>query len=282
MTDRPLVSAICGTFERPDMLAELIVNLREQTYRPLELCVAMEPSRDEAINAEYRAMIVNERTNPALPITFVELGRHWSAFLANSISAVPFQVAQWLASGDVLMWAADDERMTPDHVEKLVALMEREQADFVYPLQGCYHRAQPTRHMNWIGSPTPRYGQITHAVYRAELLDYCGFEVNVGSGTDWFQVRSWMEAGARWAFLPEKTFTHRVDKSGDAGARLTRQPLRGHTPRTPDEEASWRARSETDCWTCGAGTNRVCWCHASAGATDNKPCKCATAGARRA
>jgi hypothetical protein len=31
MTDRPLVSAICGSFERPDMLAELIENLRQQT-----------------------------------------------------------------------------------------------------------------------------------------------------------------------------------------------------------------------------------------------------------
>lgn len=291
--DRPLVSVITGTWQRPDMVAELIENLRAQTYRPIEHCIVAEPSEDPDINSTLRQEIEAKRLDglPRLgrpdlqgdrdiPIRFVELGRHWSGFLANSISAVPFQVAQWLARGAYLMWAADDERFTPDHIEKLVALAEREKADFVYPLQGCYWRGSISRHVNWIGLPTPAYGQITHALYRAELLDYRGFEINVGSGTDWDQVRHWMAAGARWAFLPEKTMTHRVDKSGDTGARLTRQPLRGHTPRTPEEEQAWRERSKTDCYPCGGNSPRVCWCHNSAaGATDNKPCRCTLIGA---
>jgi len=282
MTDRPLVSFITGTYERPDMVAELIQNIRDQHYRPLEHCIVAEPSDDESINAEYRQVISAARADGSdVPIKFVELGRWWSGFLANSISAVPFQTAQWLASGEYLCWAADDERFTPEHVEKLVDLMERERADFAYPLQGCYWRGAITRHVNWIGTDPPAYGQITHACYRVELLDYCGFEPHVGSGTDWWQVSNWVKAGARWAFLREKTFTHRVDKSGDGNARLTRQPLRGHTPRNAEEEAARRARSKTDCYQCGGNSARVCWCHQTKGGSDNKPCRCATIGATR-
>ena len=281
MSDRPLVSAICGSYERPDMLAELIENLRAQTYRPLELCVAMEPSEDEAINREYRHVVSFGQATD-LPIKFVECGRWWSGFLANSISAVPFQMAQWLSSGDYLMWAADDERFTATHVEQLVELAERDQADFVYPQQGCYWRGAISRHTNWIGSDPPHYGQITHALYRVELLDYRGFEINVGSGTDWDQVRSWMDAGARWAFLRKQTMTHRVDKAGDGNARLVRQPLRGHTGRTPAEREAIALRARgmtTDCGACGDVTARVCWCHASRGAADNRPCRCSKIGA---
>lgn len=260
------------------MLKELIDNIREQTYRPIEHCVVMEPSEDESVNQEYRDLIARERTANLIKgidieIKFTETGRHWSRFLANSISAVPFQMAQWLTRGEYLMWAADDERFTPDHVERLVALAEEEQADFVYPLQGCYHRGAITRHLNWIGGPVPMYGQITHALYRAELLDYRGFEVNVGSGTDWDQVRHWMAAGARWAFLPEQTMTHRVDKAGDAGARLTRQPLRGHTPKTEEEARVLALRADIDCACVGISVRR-CWCHNNSGGSDNKPCKC--------
>lgn len=279
MSDKPLVSAICGTWQRPDMLAELIENLRAQTYRPLELCVAIEPSDDEYLNNEYRELLSVQSQVPSLPITWVMLGRHWSSFLANSISAVPFQVAQWLASGDYLCWAADDERFTPDHVEKLVALMEAEQADFAYPLQGCYWRGAVSRHVNWIGLPTPMYGQITHALYRAELLDYRGFETNVGSGTDWDQVKHWMEAGARWAFLPEQTMTHRVDKAGDGNARRTRQPLRGHTAHGQLPARRPGELTQSDCAFCGGISLRTCWCHSNSG-SDNKPCRCSAAGVR--
>lgn len=285
MTDRPLVSAICGTWNRPDMLAELIENLRGQTYRPLELCIAIEPSEDGAINEEYRDLIQRAQINADLPvpsdvrIKFVELGRHWSSFLANSISAVPFQVAQWLASGEYLMWAADDERFVPEHVERLVELAEREQADFAYPMQGCYWRGAVTRHLNWIGTPTPMYGQITHALYRVELLDYRGFEINVGSGTDWDQVRHWMDAGARWAFLREKTMTHRVDKAGDGNARMIRQPLRGHAAFGEQQARRPGALSHSDCFVCGDVSERTCWCHRNSG-SDNKPCRCSNVGAK--
>lgn len=275
MSDKPLVSFVTGTFERPDMVAELIQNIREQRYRPLEHCIVMEPSDDDSINAEYREIIKRHQDDGAdVSIKFAECGRWWSGFLANSISAVPFQMAQWLASGEYLCWSADDERFTADHVEKLVALAEEEQADFVYPLQGCYRRGAVSRHLSWIGTPTPQYGQITHALYRAELLDYRGFEVNVGSGTDWDQVKHWMRAGARWAFLKEKTFTHRVDKSGDGDARRTRQPLRGHTAFGSSPARSAAPPGETDCMLCGGDTGRICWCHASQGGSDNRPCRC--------
>jgi hypothetical protein len=63
-----------------------------------------------------------------------------------------------------------------------------------------------------------------------ELLDYGKFETHVGRGTDLHQVGSWLEAGARYAFLNQVTFRHRADQVGGVCPNTTRQPLRGHVP----------------------------------------------------
>jgi hypothetical protein len=66
-------------------------------------------------------------------------------------------------------------------------------------------------------------------IVQVELLDYRGFMTHVGSGTDWDQIYTWMQAGASWAFLDRITHTHRVDKMGDSGSetRKEKQVLRG-------------------------------------------------------
>jgi hypothetical protein len=129
----------------------------------------------------------------------------------------------------VLLWVSDDERMAPDHIEALVDLLESTDSDFVYP----YVRMVPGPGIdmapNIIGSDPPELGQVTHALFRAELLDYRGFMTHVGSGTDWDQISAWMKAGARWAMLDRVTLAHRVDKRGEGpDFRAERQPLRGH------------------------------------------------------
>lgn len=243
MSDRPLVSVLTGTWNRHGLLLETIQNVRTQTYRPLEHVIVHDgPDLDDLgvklyeSEQRHRAATIDAyvgNDSDFVPIRFVDLGRHWSSFLAASISAVPFQVAQWLARGDYLCWWADDERASPDHVESLVDLLEATDSDFVYP----YVRLVPgpgvplTPHV--IGSDPPRLGQITHALFRADLLDYRGFTTHVGSATDWDQVSAWVAAGARWAMLPEVTFEHRIDKLGEGAAfRAERRPLRGHQVRT--------------------------------------------------
>lgn len=228
MEKKKLVSVITGTYNRPRELQKAIQSVRDQDYPNIEHCIVHDgPASDDVT----RLVHVSENMNYKhyVPIVFVETGRQWSHFLTNSISAVPFQVAQWLASGDYIMWLADDEEITSDHVSSLVQLLEEKDVDFVYsktqiwPVPGLKPLFMPSV----IGESTPKCGNITQALFRAELLDYAGFEVRVGSGTDWHQISSWIDAGASYAFLDRVTHTHRVDKWGDRDARKERQPLRG-------------------------------------------------------
>lgn len=222
MTARKLVSIVTGTWQRHELLMEAIETIRAQTYRPLEHVIVSDGPDPELRKLVEAARIdhVTSAMKPKLsgldrvvPITFVELGRNWSSVLTDSMSAVPFGVANWLAKGDYQCWLADDERMTPDHVESLVDLLEEKGVDFVYPLVELYWNGRPEKRWT-IGTDPPRSGNVTHALHKTELLDVVGggFRVHVGSMSDWDQFERWMAAGKTWAMLDRVTLTHRVDK----------------------------------------------------------------------
>jgi hypothetical protein len=236
VSDRPLVSVITGTWQRHDLLLELIENIRQQTYRPLEHVIVSDGPDDVLrfmfeMEDEHRWADDGTEDPRWVPLRFVECGRHWSSFLAASMSTVPFQVAQWMARGDLIMWAADDERFEPDHVAALVELLEATDSDFVYSKAELWAKDDPTFRMV-IGRDPPLLGTITNALFRADLLDYRGFTPGVGSATDWDQISHWVAAGARWAMLDRVTLTHRLDKYGEGpDFRADRRPLRGHKER---------------------------------------------------
>lgn len=223
MSERPLVSVVTGTWQRHELLLGLIESLRAQTYRPLEHVIV-----SDGADPELRALLEKDRRDLAqalrfdssldldrdVPIRFVELGFQSTEFFSMSVAAAPFLVAQLLARGELQMWAADDERFSPDHVEALVELLQKKDADFVSPLVDCYLKDSTAPPMT-IGTDPPRNGTITHALYRRELLDYRTFRLHIGSGHDWDQTQAWLDAGARFALLPRVTMTHRIDKVGE-------------------------------------------------------------------
>lgn len=228
MSNNKLVSVITGTYNRPFELTKAIESVREQVYPNIEHCIVHDGPAPQTV----RDIVSNENNHSNVPIKFVETGRQWSHFLANSISAVPYQVAQWLASGDYLMWFADDELITPDHISSLVELLEREDVDFVYSKSEIWFNPEVTAKLKFRLGATEiggelRCGNITQALYRVELLDYRGFMTDVGSGTDWDQVDAWLKAGASHAFLDRATHSHRVDKLGDRELNKTKRQLRG-------------------------------------------------------
>jgi glycosyltransferase involved in cell wall biosynthesis len=226
-SSRPLVSCITGTWQRHAEIKEAIASIRAQTYRPLEHVIVSDGPDDQ-----LRRMVDALSTDDVdVPIIYAECGRNWSSFLSASLSAVPFQVAQWLARGEYLAWWADDEIAVPDHIEALVDLLEATDSDFVYPRVDLWFK-DGQRKGFVIGSDPPVHGAITHALYRADLLDYRGFTTHIGSGTDWDQIREWMAAGARWAMLDRVTFRHRIDKNGEGlDYRAEQRPLKGHSRR---------------------------------------------------
>lgn len=223
MAGRKLVSVVTGSYQRHELLLGAIENVRAQTYRPLEhVIVADGPDPGLRIKID-KLMAFQENCahdgetftaeTPMMSIRFAELGFWSSGLFTDSMSAAPFMVAQLLARGEYQIWWADDERaLGPDHIEKLVDLLELYDADFVYP------KVQ----MTWpnsdrkvvIGGNPPRRGDFTHCLYRRDLLDKgMLFRTHVGSGTDADCLERVMsQKGIRYAFLPEVTFTHRVDK----------------------------------------------------------------------
>lgn len=207
MSDRKLVSVVTGTWQRHDLLLEAIENIRQQTYRPLEHVIV-----SDGPDPELRDLIAREQGTD-VPIIFQELGFWASGLFRDSISAAPYMVAQLLARGEYQIWWADDERaLVPDHIERLVDLCEQYNADFAYPKVSCRPKWQPDNEMI-IGSNPPRNGQFTHCLYTRAALDKgMLFRTHVGSGTDWDAVSRTMMAGATWAYLPEVTFSHRIDK----------------------------------------------------------------------
>lgn len=210
----PLVSVVTASRDRPADLARCIERVQAQTYRPLEHVVVLDGPHGALAEALAEQNLFDsdpEDLGEWVELKIFETGRCWSDELAASPGAVPFQVAQWMASGSLQMWLSDDEEMTPDHIASLVDLLEREHVDFTYSMAETWHVDSPGK-TTIIGVYPPRLGEITNCLYRIEVLDYATFEPHAASGTDWHQISRWLAAGASCAMLPRVTFSHRGDK----------------------------------------------------------------------
>jgi glycosyltransferase involved in cell wall biosynthesis len=203
---RPLVSVLTPTWQRHDLVLEAIENVRAQTYRPLEHMVVSD-GPDPALAARMRS--VQPRVD--VPLWMFSLGQHWTGILRDSYAAAPVQTAMFLARGDYQAWLADDERMTPDHIASLVALLEASGADLAYSKAELWWRDDPSRRLV-IGTDPPVCGQITNVLYRAELLRHSLYVFGNDRTSDWETIARWLAAGARAAFLDRVTLTHRVDR----------------------------------------------------------------------
>jgi hypothetical protein len=197
------------------MLVEMIHNIREQTYRPIEAIIVADGPDPELFDLlidkadEWGQTLDPER---AIRVIFAQLGFHSSSLLTNSISALPFATAQALATGDYQITLSDDERfLVPDAIEKLVDNLERNDCDFAYSKAEITYAWNDRRDV--IGCNPPQCGQITQFLIRREMLDRGAlFQTHVGSGTDWNATYRMMQSGARWVFVPEVLLTHRADK----------------------------------------------------------------------
>lgn len=213
---RPLVTVCTPTWQRPDLLAETIRHVREQDYRPLEHVIVNDGEDDwfdEAMNdsAYEHSFCPSEEF---VPLRFVELGRNWSGLMPESFGIAPLTVGYLLARGDYVMSWCDDERaLVPDHISRLVDLLESSGADFVYPRVKIWRVGDPDGpETAVIGTDPPEYCQITHYLARASCFWRFGMPRWGTHPVDWSLIDDWMKAGAIWAMLPECTFEHRLDQ----------------------------------------------------------------------
>lgn len=212
----PLLSVITPTWQRPELLAETVAHLREQTYRPMEHVIVSD-GPDSALAREVKILQGEDVERPKaarVPIRFIQLGRNFTTEgPANSFGIGAITAGLLLARGEYVAVHCDDERaLVPNHYSRLIALLESTGADFAYPLVRIWRNGDPDGpETAIIGTDPPAYCQFTHYVARASLLK----RAMPAWGThpvDWSLCRAWMDAGARWAFLPELTFEHRLDQ----------------------------------------------------------------------
>jgi glycosyltransferase involved in cell wall biosynthesis len=192
-----------------------IENVRQQNYRPLQHIVVADgpdPELDEIMTNVQVDDMISTPEAWRVDLRYFSLGFHSSSLFTDSMSAAPFMTAQLLARGDYQVWLADDERfLVPDAISKLVAAIEDYDADFAYPKVEMTWPNSDKRTV--IGTNPPRNGQFTHCLYRRDALDKGAlFRTHIGSGSDWDACARMMSAGLRWAFVPEVTLTHQVDK----------------------------------------------------------------------
>lgn len=208
---KALVSVLTGTWQRHELLAGCLENVRAQTYRPLEHVIVSDGYDRETAYLALDAIDCAESADVRL--RYVQLGRNWTSYLTNSRNAAPFMVANYLAAGDYMVWLADDERfLVDDYLERMVGTLERDGVDFVYPNVEVWYKDNPASAFV-IGTDPPREGQVTHALHRADILDIPGggFRTHVGSASDWDQFDRWMKAGKTWTHVPETLVRHRID-----------------------------------------------------------------------
>jgi len=213
MNGRRLVSVITPTWQRAELLAAAIQNVRLQTYRPLEHVIVSDGDDRETARVAVSALDCALFSDPSrdVRVRYVPLGRNWSSFLPASFAAAPMTVGMLLASGTYQTWLADDEWMTLDHIEGLVNALEAADADLAYSRVRMYRNGSTPDQGYDIGTEPPELGQITNVLYRAELLKHGLYPFGAGMTSDWACIERWLAAGARCAFVPRVTLTHRVD-----------------------------------------------------------------------
>jgi glycosyltransferase involved in cell wall biosynthesis len=210
MNERPLVSVLTPTWQRAELLAGCIENVRAQSYRPLEHVIVVDgPADRETARVAFDALDCADVAD--VLVRFVPLGRNWSSLLPDSFVAAPTIVGMLLASGAYQTWLADDERMDPDHIEALVTALENAGADFAYGRVRMHAVGQSPEQGYDIGADPPRKGQITNVLYRAELLRRGLYPFGAGMTSDWACIERWLQGGATWAYTGRVTLTHRYD-----------------------------------------------------------------------
>jgi glycosyltransferase involved in cell wall biosynthesis len=212
------VSIVIPTWQRLELLLETIAHIEQQTYKHVEIIVVVDGQdknlAQELVN-EYWVQYENNLDIEHYNIRLVELGRNWSSVLPNSFGIAPLLVGYLMSTGDYIMpWCDDERALVLNHIEKLAYLLdEYSTVDFVYPKVKIWRNGDPDgSETDIIGTPTPAYGQITHYMFRATNLIKFGMPDWGTHPVDWSLIHKWINNGARWVYLDECTFEHRLDQ----------------------------------------------------------------------
>ena len=188
-----LVTIVTATWGRPrTILRHAIPSVRRQTYPDIEHLIVT-----DGYDPELNAILAAEGYTPdGDRRRLVWLGRNWSGFINNDgMGDVCRLTGSYLAAGDYIGYLDDDNDLTPDHVQKFVDLLERDNADLVL----CPWDEWP--------DPAAHVADSNSFMHRAALLKTDSWSVRDGRTADSHLVNRWIGDGAKWSYHTDWTVT---------------------------------------------------------------------------
>ena len=197
----PRLSIVTTVYDRTECLRQCIASVRRLAFRDYEhLIVADHPPSDAL---EHIRAIVAQADDARIGL-FNLKQRH------NNWGIAPAATGLRLARGEYLSFLSDDNGYTPDHVDTLIRVLDREpMLGFVY--SSCQYDGRLV-----LSHPVPRPGRIDlgQPMYRREL-----FELHLGDDLpfdmmawDWHLVDTLMRRGVRWRHVDRQSFIFRLAK----------------------------------------------------------------------
>lgn len=114
------VSVVSATYNRSRMVVQAVMSAWQQTLKPYEIVVSDDCSKDDTIDR----LIALKKEVPILKIITNS---------ANSGGVPNWNRAVNASQGDLIAWCSDDDRFTPDHLQKAVQyLFDHPDVDVVH------------------------------------------------------------------------------------------------------------------------------------------------------
>lgn len=191
-----VVSVITPTCGRVDSLLNVCIpSVKTQTYPSalIEHIVVSDGKSDGLAESVH-----------GVADQFIELGRRWGGFV-NCHGAVARNVGIATCTGDYIAYLDDDDAFLPEHIEKLVGLMENRQVDFVFSQMQRYVNGVPEQLIG-DGIVAPNHIGTPMVLHKAECLR-AGFWPLAGYLEDANFFMQFVEHGFKYAFLPDVTIS---------------------------------------------------------------------------
>jgi len=146
MDHTPLCSIGVPTYNRPSLLARALDEIRNQTYRNLEIIVSDNASPDPEVEALCRRVAAEDSR--------VRYFRQCE----NIGASANFEFVFREATAEFFMWAADDDRRSATYVETLVAAMQSRPMAALCAMEACYETD------DGVAAFFPQYAEIYHGI----------------------------------------------------------------------------------------------------------------------
>jgi glycosyltransferase involved in cell wall biosynthesis len=192
MADKPLVSVITPTWQRPVALSRAIQSVLAQTYQPVEHIIVSD-GPDQAF--------IDSMTGLDCPHIWFDQLTEKDPFRWGHLARLR---GLEMAEGEFIAWLDDDNAYRPQHLERVVGqLLASPGAGFGYAKSLFRDRGTDYE----LGVMPPQYAQIdtSQIVHRREILEFATWRDEGQETIEWDLVDRWMKAGIGWTFVPEIT-----------------------------------------------------------------------------